>query len=103
MTERNKKLTGKQAKFLRGLGHSLKPVLQVGKNGLTETVIEQIRSILEMHELIKIKVIKSSPQTAEEAGEKLSSTLPCQVAQLIGKTLLLYKQREEDPEIIIPR
>ena len=102
MTENQQLLTGKQARYLRGLGHSLKPLLQVGKSGITKSFIHQVDSVLETHELIKIKLIKSAPEDVKEAGAKLSTGVPCQIAQTIGKTLLLYRQRKENPTIVLP-
>lgn len=102
MSQSHKKLTGKQARYLRSLGHSLKPLLQVGKTGITDNFIDQARKTLDTHELIKIKLGKSSPANMEETTNQLTSKIPCQLAQSIGKTLLLYKQKEEDPQIILP-
>lgn len=102
MTENQQSLTGKQASYLRGLGHTLKPLLQVGKAGITKSFINQVASVLETHELIKVKLIKSAPEDVKEAGAKLSAGVPCHVAQTIGKTLLLYRQRSEDPTIVLP-
>ncbi|MFH2131279.1 MAG: ribosome assembly RNA-binding protein YhbY [bacterium] len=102
MTSDQEPLTGKQARYLRGLGHDLKPLLQVGKAGITESFIRQVSAALETHELIKVKLIKSAPDNVREAGEKLSTRVPCRIAQTIGKTLLLYRQREEDPRIVLP-
>jgi len=102
MTGKMEKLTGKQARYLRSLGHSLKPLAQVGKAGITEALIRQIRSLLETHELIKVKLIQSAPETVAEAGLRLSQQVPCQLAQQIGKTLLLYRPRSENPTIVLP-
>jgi len=102
MTETETKLTGKQVRFLRGLGHPLKPLLQMGKSGITPSFIHQVQSALETHELIKIKLIKSAPDSLKEAAEKLEKGVPCHVAQTIGKTVLLYKARDEKPTIKLP-
>ncbi|NQU62854.1 MAG: ribosome assembly RNA-binding protein YhbY [SAR324 cluster bacterium] len=102
MTKNQQALTGKQAIYLRGLGHSLKPLLQVGKAGITDSFMHQASSALETHELIKVKLIKSAPENVKEVAAKLSAGVPCQIAQTIGKTLLLYRQRAEDPTIVLP-
>ncbi len=102
MTETENKLTGKQVRFLRGLGHPLKAILQVGKAGVTDSFVQQVRKALETHELIKVKLIKSAPETLKEAAEKLQKGVPCQIAQTIGKTVLLYKERDEKPTLKLP-
>ena len=56
-------LTGKQKRFLRGMGHDLKPVVLIGKGELTESVLRETDSALAHHELIKVKLLESS-QTA---------------------------------------
>lgn len=102
MAETLPKLTGKQAKYLRGLGHPLKPILRVGKSGVTGALIKQTASALETHELIKMKLLQSCPETIKEVAASVTERVPCQLAQSIGKTLLLYKKREENPKIVLP-
>ena len=103
MNEIQRTLTGKQARYLRGLGHSLKPLLLVGKSGTTESFIKQLKSVLETHELVKIKLGKTSPDDLKRTSEIITAKTHCHVAQTIGKTLLLYKKREENPTIHLPR
>ncbi|MDH5560789.1 MAG: ribosome assembly RNA-binding protein YhbY [Deltaproteobacteria bacterium] len=98
-----KSLTGKQSSFLRSRGHSLKPVLQIGKAGITESFIKQLKSALATHELIKIKLLKSSPVDINQAAEEISHKTACQVAQKIGKTLLLFKKAAKDSKIELPK
>jgi len=95
-------LNGKQKRYLRSLGHSLKPLLQVGKEGITEPFIAQVAQALEQHELIKIKVLENSPVDKKEAAVMITQQLPCHLAQIIGKTLLLFQSRKENPELILP-
>ncbi|PCI26312.1 MAG: ribosome assembly RNA-binding protein YhbY [SAR324 cluster bacterium] len=103
MTDQLKTLTGKQARYLRGLAHSMKPLLQMGKSGLTETFIQQLDSSLEHHELLKVKVIKTSEMGPKEAAKEIAAKINCHVAHVIGKTLILYRQRKKDPEIVLPK
>lgn len=102
MEEALPKLKGKQARHLRSLGHSLKPLLLVGKSGLTDSFINQVRSALDTHELIKVKLGKTTETALDSVIEELTSKVPCQLAQTIGKTVLLYKPSEENPKIILP-
>ncbi len=96
-------LSGKQKSHLRSLGHHLKPLLQVGKGGITDSFIDQLRIILNTHELVKIKVIQTSELDLSEAEKVLTSKLPCQIAQKIGKTLLIYLPHPEEPKIKLPK
>jgi RNA-binding protein len=88
-------LSSKQKKFLKGLGHSLTPVVAVGKDGLGDKIIKATILELGRHELIKVKVGKSSPVGREETAEKLSAGSDSSLVQIIGKTILLYKANPE--------
>ncbi len=80
---------------LRGTGHALTPVVQLGKEGATEAVRKQILSALAAHELIKIKLGSECPQDRFEVAAWMAAESDVHVAQILGRTLLLYKR---DPE-----
>lgn len=88
-------LTGKQKRFLRGLGHNLKPVLMVGKNEVNESLISETDSALSVHELIKVKILESCEMDRHEVAESLSKSCGADVAQVLGRTFLLYRKGEE--------
>lgn len=96
-------LTGKQRRFLRSLGHHLAMVLQVGHEGVTEAVVRQCDEQLEAHELIKVKVSENAPEGRQETAEELASRCHAHLAQVLGRTALLYRRRKEKPEIVLPR
>lgn len=95
-------LTGKQRRFLRALGHALKPVVQVGHAGLTEPVLKAINQALDTHELIKVKVAGEGGDDADALVEPLERTARTAVAQVVGKTLLIYRGRKKTPSIVLP-
>lgn len=88
-------LTGKQRRKLRALGHHLEPVVQVGQQGVTQGVIGAIEQALADHELIKVKV-GEGPAGRHEAAAQLSEATGAEVAQVLGRTVLLFKKRAED-------
>jgi RNA-binding protein len=96
-------LTGKQKSFLRSLAHKLKPVVQVGHQGATEAVLAAVEVALERHELIKVKVSGESETDVAEMAPALERGTHSQVAQIIGHTVVLYRRREKDPKIVLPR
>jgi RNA-binding protein len=96
-------LTGKQKSHLRALAHKLKPVVQLGHQGLTEGVLTALDVALEKHELIKLKVAGDAEVDAAEIVPAIEKAARCQVAQLIGHTLVIYRRRERDPKIVLPR
>ena len=92
-------LTGKQRRTLRGLGHHLTPVLQIGHAGVSEEVVLQARDQLETHELIKIKVSENAPEGRHGAPEALAERTGAHLAQVLGRTALLYRKRKKGPKI----
>jgi RNA-binding protein len=96
-------LTGKQRRHLRALAHDRKPVVQIGHAGLTKPVIEAIDGALETHELVKIKVSSEAPDAADALAPRLEKATRSTVAQVIGHTLVLYRRREDNPQIVLPK
>ena len=89
------KLTGKQNRYLRGLGHQLKPVVYVGKEEVNKAVINATEEALAVHELIKVKLQEGCLSDRKEVAEELSTATNSAVAQILGKTILLYRPSEE--------
>lgn len=90
-------LTGKQRRALRAVGHHLEPVVIVGQSGVTEGVLGAVSQALADHELIKVK-INEGPETRHEAAARMAEGTGSELVQLLGRTALLFKQREEDSE-----
>lgn len=95
-------LTGKQKRHLRALGHSLKPVIQIGKKEIEEALIAEANGALDHHELIKVKLLESCLLDKHEAAEILAGACSAEIAQILGKTFLLYRQAEK-PVIALPK
>jgi RNA-binding protein len=95
-------LTGKQKRYLRGLGHHLKPVVMVGKGEITEALALETAEALAAHELIKVKILESCLLDRNKAAIELAGASGAEVAQILGRTILLYKQRKE-PKIELPK
>ena len=91
-------LTGKQKRKLRGLGHHLAAVVLVGQHGVTPAVVAATEQALYDHELVKVKVAEG-PEDRHEAAEHLARETSSHIAQLLGRTVLLYKQRAENSKI----
>lgn len=95
-------ITGKQKRFLRGLGHHLKPVVMVGKDEVNQTVINATEEALELHELIKIKLQEGCLSDRKSVAAQLSEQTGSAVAQILGHTFLLYRPAKE-PTIKLPK
>lgn len=94
-------LTGKQKRHLRGLGHGLKPVVLIGKKEVDEGLIQETHAALAHHELIKVKVLENCLLDRHEAADELAEATGAEVAQVLGKTFLLYRPAEK-PVIVLP-
>ena len=95
-------LTGKQRRHLRALGHSLRPVAQVGKEGLSDGVVAAIARALADHELVKIKLSEAAELDRQTAADELAARTESAVAQILGNTILLYRPDPEEPRIELP-
>ena len=95
-------MTGKQKSYLRALAHPLKPVVNLGKQGLSQETRREIEVQLLERGLIKLKVLDKCPLTKKECAEELSRVKSLEVVQVIGKTLVLYRPHSDEPEIELP-
>ncbi|MDW7772585.1 MAG: ribosome assembly RNA-binding protein YhbY [Desulfobulbaceae bacterium] len=90
-------LTGRQKKYLRGLGHHLEHMVIVGREGLTGNLIASCNDAILAHELIKIKLGQNCPLEKKAAAEELAKKTGSHQVQLIGKTVLLYRPNPDKP------
>lgn len=88
-------LTGRQARFLRGLGHALEPLVTVGKEGVTAAVLASLDVNLTAHELVKVRIGQGCAADRHEVAEQLAAGTRSRVAQVLGRTVLLYRPSDE--------
>ncbi|NDY41655.1 ribosome assembly RNA-binding protein YhbY [Dissulfurirhabdus thermomarina] len=85
------RLTGKQARRLRALGHALRPAVLVGKGGLGDAVVAEIDRALAARELVKVRLQEGCGLDRRTAARVLGERLGAAVAQVLGRTILLYR------------
>jgi RNA-binding protein len=83
---------------LRGLGHALTPVVQIGKLGASDAVTKQVNQALLDHELVKVKLGSECPETRFELAEQIAAVPGVNVVQILGRTILLYKRHPKKPK-----
>ena len=88
-------LTGKQARFLRGLGHNLRPTVMLGREEISTTVVAALNDGLTAHELVKVKLQEGCLLDRHEAATQLAAATGAAVAQILGKTILLYRPSDK--------
>jgi RNA-binding protein len=82
---------------LRSLSHSLKPIFQVGKDGVTKRAVTAVREAFNTREVLKVKVLDSAPMDARSTGEALASNIAAaHLVQVIGRTIVLYRPEPEE-------
>lgn len=96
-------LTTKQRAYLKSLAHSLKPVHQIGKDGVTDRALTAVGEAFNTREVLKVKVLDSAPAGVHETANELAARLEnAQLVQVIGRTIVLYRPDPDDPEIELP-
>jgi RNA-binding protein len=96
-------LSGKQKRFLRAEAHGLEPTVMVGKDGLSESLVEAVHQALLAHELIKVRVLDTAPLERHDAAEQLPPLVKAELAGLTGRVLILYKRHPHKPKLELPR
>lgn len=97
-------LPPRQRAHLRSLAHHLKPVLFVGKEGITDAAVRGLEEALNTRELLKVKVLEASPMDVREAGNALADRVDgAVVVQTIGRVAVVYRPDPEEPEIKLPQ
>lgn len=95
-------LSEAQKKYLRGLGHQLKPLVMIGNAGLSDTLLAEYEATLAHHELIKVRVKVGDRNTREAIIDKLCTIGAAQLVQRIGNVAILYRENSEEPRIRLP-
>ena len=96
-------LKPRQRALLRSIAQAVKPILQIGKDGVTETLADSVEAALNNRELLKVRVLETAPGSAQEMGELLVSGIKdTHLVQVIGHVLVLYRRHPENPAIHLP-
>lgn len=94
-------LTSKQRAQLKGLAMNSDTIIQIGKGGISENTITQVKDALAARELIKGRVLESSLLTAREAADALAEACQAETVQTIGSKFVLYKRNAKEPKIAL--
>ena len=85
-------ITTKQRAFLRGLGNALEPVMQIGKEGLSENSVEAIEALLEARELVKITILNNCEYSPKEMMAQICEANSAEPVQVIGRKVIVYRR-----------
>lgn len=92
-------LNSRQRAQLRGLANDMETILQVGKSGISENTVQQVNDALEARELIKLRVLQTSPLSSREAADELAKATGADVVQVIGTKFILYRESKDNKTI----
>ena len=94
-------LTSKQRATLRGIASTYDTIFQIGKGGISDTLITQVEDALRKRELIKLHVLDNSMYSSREAAEEIAEKTGADVVQVIGSRFVLFKRNPKEPVIDI--
>lgn len=89
-------LTSKQRAKLRSMAQTLDPITQVGKQGVTESFLDNVNNAIEKRELVKITVLENSGEDVMTVGEEIARRLPAEFVSATGKKLVFYRRSLSD-------
>lgn len=92
-------LNSRQRAQLRGLANQIETILQIGKGGIGEQLIKQVDEALTARELIKLRCLETSPQSAREAADAIAARTGSDVVQVIGSRFVLYRESPDNKTI----
>lgn len=96
-------MTSKQRAYLRSLASNISPIFQVGKNGVSDNLIDQLCNALKARELIKVNVLENSDYDVKELGIILAEKTDSALVQTLGNKITLFKQRKKNSKIELPK
>ena len=96
-------LTNSQRRYLRGLAHDLKPVIQLGGKGVTPSLLAEFESSLAHHELIKVKIPAEDRADFAQIAQLLADESKAELVQTIGRTAVYYRRNADEPRLALPK
>ncbi|MGF7406331.1 ribosome assembly RNA-binding protein YhbY [Lactococcus lactis] len=95
-------MNGKQKRYLRSLAVNIKPIVQIGKSGLSNEILTSIRNAADARELIKVNILQNSDEVATDVAEAIEG-MGLDVVQIIGRNLIVFKvsDRKENRKISV--
>ena len=92
-------LTSKQRAYLRGLANTMEAIFQVGKGGVNDALIAQVDDALRVRELIKVRVLETSPESVKEVAQAVAEGTKADVVKVIGSRFVLFRRNPKEPKI----
>jgi len=94
-------LSDKQIRHLRSLGHHIKPVVWVGQHGIKDSIIEELELALDIHELIKVKIVADKADRIAHIAT-INGKTGAELIQHIGQMAILFRRNKKKPKVALP-
>lgn len=95
-------LNGRQRAYLRSLANTLKPITQIGKDGVTESFLDQLDGMLDAREIVKVTILETAGLDAKETANAICKALRAEFVQAIGFKFTIYRKNQENQKIFFP-
>lgn len=92
-------LNKRQIRQLKSIAQTSKIRYQIGKNEITDTLIDMLNKGIDKHELIKVDLLQSVVTDKEEIANTLSDVLHAEIVTIIGNVIVLYRKNISHPVI----
>lgn len=96
-------LTNNQTKFLRGIAHSLNPMIIIGSQGVTDNLMAELEKTLNHHEILKVKIAAGEREDRKLVIDYITKATRAHLVQTIGKIFVIYRARAKDPQLELPK
>ena len=89
-------ITSKQRAFLRKMGHTLEPIFQIGKDGVTDELLKGIDGALTKREILQVHILETALLDTRETCDFVADKLNAEPVQAIGNKFILYRKSDEE-------
>lgn len=96
-------ITGKQRSYLKSLANTMKPITQIGKDGVSEAFLSQLDDALEAREIVKVSILENSGLETKETANEVARKLNAEFVQAIGFKFTVYRESKKKPVIELPK
>lgn len=96
-------LSQNQKKYLRGIAHGLNPIIIIGAQGITDSLMAELEKALQFHELLKIKMAAGEREDRKKMIDHVVDQTKAQLVQSVGKMFVIYRPRPKDSQLILPK
>lgn len=98
-------ITGKQRAYLRKMAHQLEPIFQIGKEGVTDALIDGLNKALTKREILKVHILETAMLDTRDTCNYVAERLGAEPVQAIGNKFIIYRKSDEEKyrKIELPR